>query len=216
VDASSLLDGVSRETLEELRRFEALFREQATRVNLVASSTLPQLWERHILDSVQVQELKPNAERWLDLGSGGGFPGVVTAILLKDRPGAHVDLIESTAKKARFLHHVVESLGLPAKVWNARIEDVPGKVRTPEVVSARALAPLPLLLKLAAPWLERGAVGLFHKGRNFREEVKESRSQWRFDVIEHASRTDSESAILQISDLRRLEGRSGAMRPRRG
>jgi 16S rRNA (guanine527-N7)-methyltransferase len=216
VDASSLLDGVSRETLEELRRFETIFREQAARVNLVAPSTLPDLWERHILDSVQVQKLKPQAERWLDLGSGGGFPGLVTAILLKDRRGAHVDLVESTAKKARFLQHAAESLGLPAKVWNERIEDLPGKLAVPEAVSARALAPLPLLLKLAAPWLQRGAIGLFHKGRNFREEVQESRSQWRFGMVEHASRTDLESAILEISDLQPIEQRSGARRLRRG
>lgn len=216
MDASSLLDGVSRETLEELRRFEALFREQAARMNLVAPSTLPQLWERHILDSVQVQKLKPEAKRWLDLGSGGGFPGIVTAILLKGRPSAHVDLVESTAKKARFLQLAAEGLGLPAKVWNARIEDLPGKVAMPEIVSARALAPLPLLLKLAAPWLGRGAIGLFHKGRNFRGEVEQSRSQWRFDMLEHASRTDSESAILEISDLRPLQEHAGAGRRRRG
>lgn len=216
MEAASLPDGVSRESKDALRRFEALFREEAGRMNLVAPSTLPQLWERHILDSVQVQMLKPQAGRWLDLGSGGGFPGIVTAILLKDRPGAHVDLAESTAKKARFLQHVVESLGLPAQVWNARIEDLPGKLAQPDVVSARALAALPLLLRLAEPWLRHGAVGLFHKGRRFREEVQESRSQWRFNMIEHASRTDSESAILEISDLRPVEQRSGARRPKRG
>lgn len=203
MSAESLLHHVSRETLDDLRRFEALFREEAGKVNLVSTASLDQLWDRHVLDSLQIPLLKPKAQRWLDLGSGGGFPGLITAILLKGRAGAHIDLVESTGKKARVLQSIATALSLPATVWNDRIESLSNAIAQPDMVSARALAPLPRLLDLASPWLRAGATGLFPKGRSFRQEIEESRSLWRFDVIEHESRTDSDSAILEISALRR-------------
>ncbi len=182
--------------------FEEAFRETAARMNLVAPSTLDSLWERHILDSIQLYQLQPQARRWLDLGSGGGFPGIVLAILLKDVEGGHIDLVESTSKKARFLSDTIRQLALPAAVWNERIEKVGDRIPVPEIVTARALAPLTLLLALASPWLGQGAAGLFLKGRTYRQEVEESRARWRFSMVEHQSRTDSESAILEIRDLR--------------
>lgn len=200
---SAILAGVSRETLDDLRRFANLFADYASHTNLVARSTLPEIWERHILDSAQLILLKPGARRWLDLGSGGGFPGIVTAILLKDKADAHVDLVESTGKKAAFLRYAVNELQLPASIWNERIEAMGDRLPLPEFVSARALAPLPKLLLWASPWLEKGAAGLFHKGRSFAEEIAESRAHWRFDVIKHASLTDSESAVLEIREVRR-------------
>lgn len=201
---SAVLAGVSRETLGDLERFESLFRGFAAHTNLASRATLDAFWTRHILDSAQLHFLKPHARHWLDLGSGGGLPGVVVAILSKQAAEAHVDLVESTGKKAAFLQSVIDQLSLPARVHHCRIESAENAVAVPEFISARALAPLPKLLGLAAPWLNRGATGLFHKGQNFRAEIEESRAHWRFSVLEHQSLTDSQSAILEIGDLRRL------------
>lgn len=194
---------VSRETFERLIRFEAQFQKWAARINLAAPSTLPQLWSRHILDSAQLVTLAPNAARWMDLGSGGGFPGAVVAILLRDRSDASVDLVESNAKKAAFLMTVLGELQAPARVHVARIEAFQAGEARFDVVSARALAALPALLELSERWLAAGATGLFHKGRDYRREVEESRDGWRFDLVEHASAVDREGVILQISGLRR-------------
>lgn len=194
---------VSRETFERLIRFESQFRKWATRINLAAPSTLPQLWSRHILDSAQLMKLAPVALQWLDLGSGGGFPGAVVAILLRDRPGASVDLVESNAKKAAFLKTVLGELQAPARVHVARIEAFRDDGPRFDLVTARALAPLPALLGLAELWLAAGATGLFHKGRDYRREVEESGDGWHFDLVEHASAVDREGVILEISGLRR-------------
>jgi 16S rRNA (guanine527-N7)-methyltransferase len=192
---------VSRETFERLVAFEALFQKWARCINLSAPSTLSDVWSRHILDSAQLLRLAPNAQRWLDLGSGGGFPGLVMAILLVERQGSHVELIESNRKKAAFLQSVIGQFGLPAGVRALRIDDVHASIGTPDVVTARALAPLPSLLSLAEPWLSAGATGLFHKGRDYRSEIEESAHQWRFDLLEHRSMIDPQSVILEIRDL---------------
>ena len=196
---------VSRETAIRIDAFEADFRKWATRINLVAPSSLPELRTRHILDSAQLMALAPHARNWLDIGSGGGFPGAVVAILLRDRAGASIDLVESNNKKASFLRGVLASLEAPARVHAIRIEDASARVAAADIVTARALAPLPKLLHLAAPWLTAGATGLFHKGRDYAAEVAESHDAWRFDLIQHPSRIESEGRILEIS---RLEHRS--------
>jgi 16S rRNA (guanine527-N7)-methyltransferase len=194
---------VSRETVDRLIRFEELFAKWAARINLAAPSTLPELWRRHVLDSAQLVRLAPDALRWLDLGSGGGFPGAVVAILMRDRPGASVDLVESNAKKAAFLKTVLGELQAPARVHVERIEAFRGAGEGYDRVTARALAALPALFGLAEPWLAGAGVGLFHKGRDYRREVQESRDGWRFDLVEHASAVDREGVILEISGLRR-------------
>lgn len=194
---------VSRETFEHLLAFESLFRKWAARINLVAPSTLIDLWTRHILDSAQLPRLKPNAQRWLDLGSGGGFPGAIIAILLKERPGASIDLVESNSKKAAFLRSALAEFAAPARVHVERIEAMPGRVLSPEVVTARALAPLGRLLALCEPWLAAGASGLFHKGREYMSEVEESAAEWRYDLVKHTSLIDARSVILEVSGLRR-------------
>ncbi len=194
---------VSRETFQRLMRFEELFAKWAARINLAAPSTLPELWRRHILDSAQLVKLAPDALRWLDLGSGGGFPGAVVAILMRDRPGGSVDLVESNAKKAAFLKTVLGELQAPARIHVERIERFRAAGEKFDRVTARALAALPNLLGLAEPWLAGGSVGLFHKGRDYHREVEESRDGWRFDLIEHTSAVDREGVILEISGLRR-------------
>lgn len=195
---------VSRETLQRLEAFESEFRKWSARINLAAPSTLDDLWRRHILDSAQLAVLAPDARRWLDLGSGGGFPGAVMAILLRERADSHIDLVESNHKKASFLRSVLASCGAPATVHVCRIEDAASRVGTPEIVTARALAPLTRLLGLAEPWLGGGTRALFHKGRDYAAEIAESHDAWRFDLIEHRSRIDPESRILEISGLKRI------------
>lgn len=194
---------VSRETFEGLLRFQAHFETWNSRINLVASSTLGELWIRHIIDSAQLRRIAPDVHHWVDLGSGGGFPGLVVSFLMRDVDGGHVDLVESNRKKAAFLQSTVGMFDLPAKVHAVRIEEAPSQVSETQAVTARALAPLPELLRLASPWLTNGARGIFHKGRDYRTEVEESADTWRFDLIEHRSATDAESVILEISNLAR-------------
>lgn len=195
---------VSRETFDKLIAFETVFRKWAQRINLVAPSTLQDAWERHILDSAQVVRLGGDAMRWLDIGSGGGFPGLIIATMIAGRAEASIDLVESNRKKAGFLQAVTGELSLPARVHAKRIEDVHGVIRAPEVLSARALAPLPLLLELSSPWLEAGTTALFHKGRDYRQEIEDSALQWGFDLVEHPSLTDTQGVILEIRNLRRI------------
>lgn len=196
---------VSRETFDRLVEFEAQFRKWNRHINLTARSTEAELWGRHILDSAQLAGLKPDARQWMDIGSGGGFPGLILAIVMKERCGT-VTLVESNRKKAGFLQAMIGHFSLPAHVVARRIEDSHPAVAQPEIVTARALASLGTLLDLAAPWLQVGAVGLFHKGRDYRREVEESAHRWLFDLVEHPSRTDPEGAILEISGLRRAGG----------
>lgn len=195
---------VSRETYARLVEFEEVFLRWNQRINLSAPSTLSDVWNRHILDSAQLVSLDENALHWVDLGSGGGFPGLVLAFLLMERPGAHIELIESNRKKAAFLQAIVGQFGLPCRIHAQRIEQCYTVIRDAEVVTARALAPLPALLWLAAPWLTDGAKGLFHKGRDYRRELEESAQLWRFELIEHESRIDEESIILEIRNLNAL------------
>ena len=193
---------VSRETFERLQAFEQLFLKWNRSINLAAPSTLDDVWRRHILDSAQLARIAPAATRWVDLGSGGGFPGLVLGFLLKERPGASIDLVESNRKKASFLQSVIGQFNLPARVLAKRIDDSYALISAPEIVTARALTALPDLLDLAAPWLTKGARALFHKGRDYRAEVEESTHRWAFDLVEHSSMTDAEGVILEITELR--------------
>lgn len=199
----SIAGPVSRETYEMLLRFENTFLKWNQRINLSAPSTLGQTWQRHILDSAQLLAIEPQARQWLDIGSGGGFPGLVVAFLLRERGGS-IDLVESNRKKTGFLQAIVGEFDLPARIHARRIEDVHKLVRQPQVVTARALASLPLLLDLAAPWLTNGARGLFHKGRDYRAEVEESAHHWIFDLVEHASTIDPQGVVLDIRNLRKM------------
>lgn len=193
---------VSRETFERLVAFQQLFLKWNRSINLAAPSTLDDVWGRHILDSAQLARIAPEAKRWADLGSGGGFPGLVLAFLLVERDGASIDLVESNRKKASFLQAVIGQFGLPARVVARRIDDSYALVSTPEIVTARALAALPALLDVSAPWLTKGSRALFHKGRDYRAEVEESTHRWAFDLVEHPSMTDAHGVILEVTDLR--------------
>lgn len=199
---------VSRETLARIETFMSEFRRWAARINLAAPSTLPHLWERHVVDSAQLVGITPQARRWLDLGSGGGFPGAIVAILMGEHSGGSAVLVESNAKKAAFLRTALGLAGAPAQVEQARIESCRAADSDFDVVTARALAPLDDLLALASPWLARGATGLFHKGRDYRRELQESRDGWDYDLLEHRSVADPESVVLEIRNLRRKPQKS--------
>ncbi|MEM8540272.1 MAG: 16S rRNA (guanine(527)-N(7))-methyltransferase RsmG [Pseudomonadota bacterium] len=205
--SSQLLGGaldVSRETMQKLSSFERIFDQWSRKINLVAASTTNQVWERHIADSAQLMLLKPEMKTVVDLGSGGGFPGIVLAILLDQLEGSRVDLVESNRKKTAFLQAVRANCARRAHVHAKRIEDALPTIATPEYVTARALASLSKLFELAELHLTDGAVGLFHKGRGFNLELEESRANWQFDLITHQSEIDADSVILEIRNLRRI------------
>ncbi|MHC5231687.1 16S rRNA (guanine(527)-N(7))-methyltransferase RsmG [Brucella sp. LJL56] len=199
----AIVPSVSRETVERLIAFEELFRKWSKAINLASPSTLDELWTRHILDSAQLFPLASHASHWLDIGSGGGFPGIVTACFLAEQSGGTIDLIESAGKKAAFLRTAAGHLHVPARVHSARIEAMWQKIETPQIVTARALASLSDLFGLTEPWLTMGAKALFQKGRDYQREIDESRVGWSFDLVQHQSAIDQASVILEISNLRR-------------
>ena len=194
------LTPVSRETTARLDRFVGLLLEWQQHTNLIAPSTEATVWTRHIADSLQFLALAPEAKIWADLGSGGGFPGLVIACVLADRPGAAVHLIESIGKKAAFLGKAVQTLGVPATIHHERIADflkrAPSNI---DVVTARALAPLPKLLAEAYPLLKTGAKGLFPKGQDVDAELTEAAKCWNIQVTMVASRTDPRSSIVVVN-----------------
>lgn len=173
-------------------------------MNLVGPDTLPDVWNRHIFDSAQLLDLAPEAATWADLGAGAGFPGLVLAILLKDRADSHVWLVDSLGKRCRFLQEVVDALSLRATVINGRAEEQRIKV---DVVTARALAPMDRLLGYAQPYLQRGAQGLFLKGEKAEAELIEARKVWQFDSTLSVSRSDPRGRIVSVRSLRRVQVR---------
>ena len=192
---------VSRETKEKLELLERELRRWQAIKNLVGPATLDRIWDRHIVDSLQLLDLAPEARTWLDLGSGAGFPGLVLAIAGAER-GLRVHLVESNSRKCAFLRHVVRLAGAPATIHEARLEAViPGFVGQADVVSARALAALPLLLEWTEPLLKAGTIGLFPKGRDAEIELTEARKRWTFAADILPSRTDSEARILRITSI---------------
>jgi 16S rRNA (guanine527-N7)-methyltransferase len=201
---------VSRETLARLDRLVELLLEWQQTHNLIAASTIPTIWTRHIADSLQLLDLAPGAKSWVDLGSGGGFPGLVLACALAEKPGSRIHLVESTAKKCGFLQTVTDALGLPAEVQCQRAEAfIPTFPKAPDVVTARALAPLPKLLELAFPLLKKGARGLFLKGQDVGAELTEASKCWSINYKLVPSRTDDRARIVVVA---RLESRKFAAR----
>ena len=192
---------VSRETADRLDQFVALLLDWQARMNLIAPSTVPTLWTRHIADSLQLLALAPEARRWADLGSGAGFPGLVVACALADSLPAEVHLIESNQKKAAFLREAARVTAAPAIVHAQRSDDFIESFHRPlDIVTARALAPLPELLKIAYPLLKRGAKGLFPKGQDVDAELTETAKCWTIRASLVPSRTDPKSRVVLIRD----------------
>lgn len=203
----SFLD-VSRETLDRLGRFEASLRQWQAKTNLVSPATLQQFWRRHIADSLQCLALKPDTATWVDLGAGGGFPGMPIAIANAAIPDRQHHLVESIHKKCAFLREAARVCDANATVHCERIESaakrLAGDKAPPQVVTARALAPLRILLDLAEPLLAAGAVALFHKGRDYEAELRECHGLWKFDLVVHRSRVAPDSVLLEIAAAVRL------------
>lgn len=197
---------VSRETQERLEHFLSLFQKWAKTINLTAPSTIDDAWRRHIADSAQVFQLQPAAKSWVDLGSGGGFPGIVTAIFLAESAAGWVHLVESNHKKAAFLRTALRETGARGSVHPIRIEEAPVTIDAPDFISARALAELGMLFEFIEPWTSRSRDlrAYFHKGRDYRFEIANARRRWNFDLLEHKSAVERDSVVLEISGLQRL------------
>jgi len=202
--AALQLTPVSRETEARLDRYVELLLEWQTRTNLVAPSTLPHLWTRHVSDSLQLVSLAPSAKVWVDLGSGGGFPGVVLACALAETPGGHVHLIERNAKKAAFLREALRVTMSPGTVHLADIGDsVERVVGLADCVTARALAPLHQLIGFAEPLLKQGAKALFLKGQDVEAELTEATKYWNIKPNLHSSRTGGNGWIVELDAIER-------------
>lgn len=192
------LTPVSRETEERLAVLVAELERWQRAKNLVSSATLGEVWTRHIADSLQLFGHAPEARRWLDLGSGGGFPGLVLGIRLAE-VGGHIDLVESNARKCAFLRHAARLTGAAVTVHAARIEDaMPQFLDKVDAVTARALAPLPLLLDWCKDLLRTGVIGVFPKGQHLDAELTEASKYWKIQASTFPSVTDSAARILVI------------------
>lgn len=193
--------GVSRETIERLEQFVELLKKWNPAINLVSNGTLGDVWSRHIIDSAQLYRLAgPTVGRWVDLGSGGGFPGLVIACIAAElNPGMDVVLVESDLRKATFLRQAARQLGLATRVVAERVENLPPLAA--DIVSARALAPLATLCALSVAHLFQNGTALFPKGTNFRSEVEQAAQDWRFDLEVIPSVTEPSAAILKLKGL---------------
>ncbi|MEO0691417.1 MAG: 16S rRNA (guanine(527)-N(7))-methyltransferase RsmG [Pseudomonadota bacterium] len=191
---------VSRETLERLTNYADLLRKWNPRINLVSPGTIDALWTRHFLDSAQLIDLVPDAPAtWADLGSGGGFPGLVVAILLQDHHTT-VTLVESDQRKATFLRAVARETGTAVKVLSTRIEAV--KPLGASILSARALSPLPDLLIHCKGHLAPGGTALLPKGARADAEIAKALETWSFHCEKVPSQTDDSAVILRITEIK--------------
>jgi len=197
------LTPVSRETEERLAVLVAELERWQRAKNLVSTATLDEVWTRHIADSLQLFDHAPEARRWLDLGSGGGFPGLVLGIRLAE-VGGHIDLVESNARKCAFLRHAARLTGAAVTVHAARIEDaMPQFLGKVDVVTARALAPLPLLLDWCKELLRTGVIGVFPKGQHLDAELTDASKYWKIQASTFPSVTDSAARILVIRNAQK-------------
>lgn len=195
------LTPVSRETQERLALLVAELVKWQNAKNLVSSATLSDIWTRHVADSLQLFALAPDARTWLDLGSGGGFPGLVIGICLAEHGQGRIHLVESNARKCAFLRHAARVTGAPVTVHASRIEDIVGEfTEKVDVVTARALAPLPILLGWCKELLRTGTLGLFPKGQYLDAELTEASKYWKIQASTVVSVTDPAARILLIRE----------------
>ena len=195
---------VGATSVARIEQFIELVLKWNSAINLVGRSTALQIWERHVLDSVQIFKCAaPDQRVWLDLGSGGGFPGIVIAILADEFfPHLRVHLVESDKRKAVFLSESGRQLGLKLTVHANRIQDL--APQQADVVSARALAPLDDLCAYAMPHLNTNGMCAFPKGASAQEEIETARKKWSFDIDQVPSITDSRASVLFLKDLKRV------------
>ena len=188
------------QAIADLERYRSYLAEWNEKMNLIGPATLDTFWSRHAWDSAQILPLAPDALTWADLGTGAGLPGIVLAIMQKDRPGFHVHLVDSLTKRCRFLNEVVCGLQLPATVHNSRAEDLS---LTVDIVTARACAPLSRLLGYAQPYVKRGAQALFLKGQEVASELEDAARTWDFEADVSPSLSDARGRIVRVRRLGR-------------
>lgn len=195
---------VSRETFADLEAFVDLLIKWNAKINLVSPKSIDEVWVRHIADSTQVFDLIPeNTGIWADFGTGGGFPGLVCAILAKhQKPGFSFVFVESDTRKSLFLRTAIRELGLAARVENARIETA--KHIGADIITARALAPLSKLLEFSKLHLNNTGYSVFMKGANYRQEIEEALAKWQFQVQNITSKTDADAVVLKINGVERV------------
>jgi 16S rRNA (guanine527-N7)-methyltransferase len=202
--AALALTPVSPETEARLDRYVGLLLEWQAKTNLVAPSTLPHLWTRHISDSLQLLALAPTAKIWADFGSGGGFPGVVLACALAEVPGAMIHLVERNSKKGAFLREALRVTNAPGTLHLTDIGDsVDSAIGSVDCVTARAVAPLHQLIGFAEPLVKRGAKALFLKGQDVEAELTESTKYWNIKPQLHSSRTGGHGWIVELDQIER-------------
>ncbi|MEO0918201.1 MAG: 16S rRNA (guanine(527)-N(7))-methyltransferase RsmG [Pseudomonadota bacterium] len=195
------LINVSRETEDDLTRYVRILEKWNSKINLISKSTLDDIWRRHIADSAQLWDRSEKRGHWVDLGSGGGFPGLVIAILAKKNPDLTVALVEADMRKATFLKAVVRELELPATVHSQRIEKI-GPLNA-DILSARALAPLDALLQYADMHRKKDGMALFPKGQTVDREIRQALENWRFDCEKLPSIVEPASYVLKIGEIAR-------------
>jgi 16S rRNA (guanine527-N7)-methyltransferase len=209
--AALVLTPVSLETEARLDCYVALLAEWQAKTNLVSPATLPNLWTRHISDSLQLLPLMPTAKVWVDLGSGGGFPGVVLACAMAEIPGAIVHLVERNAKKAAFLREALRVTDAPGTVHLTDIGDsVDSVVGKADCVTARAVAPLHQLIGFAEPLVRQGAKALFLKGQDVEAELTEATKYWKIAPRLHSSRTGGHGWIVELDRIERRDQSAAA------
>lgn len=197
---------VSRETKARLQIYVNLLEKWQKSQNLVAPATMKTAWIRHVADSAQAFAAVPTARLWVDLGSGAGFPGLVTGIILTEFGEGTVHLVESNSGKAAFLRTVARETGARVAIHAERIEAFTAEfAESVDAVSARALAPLDGLLKLAEPLLKGNARAVFHKGQDFVSELQIATQSWAFDLVEQSSPIEAGSRIVVLSHVRRRD-----------
>lgn len=197
------LPNVSRETMERLRAFEALVLKWTKKINLISKGDADHIWQRHIIDSVQVFAVGPSDGCWLDIGSGGGFPGIVAAILARaDAPGRKFTLVDSDQRKCAFLRTAARELDLNVEVLASRVDEI--APFGADVLSARALADLSSLLHHAERHLAPTGVALFPKGISWQKEHQEAQKYWSYHLEVIMSDTNPDATILKIKELTRV------------
>lgn len=202
--AALRLTPVSRETELRLDGYLDLLRTWQAKTNLVSPSTLPHLWTRHVSDPLQLLALAPSAKSWVDLGSGGGFPGVVLACALAETSGAMVHLVERNAKKAAFLREALRVTSAPGVVHLNDIGDIVDRIAEPvDCVTARAVAPLNQLIGFAEPMVGRGATAFFLKGQDIEPELTVATKCWNIMPRLHASVTGGQGWIVELDRIER-------------
>ena len=192
--------GVSRETLSVIKEYISLLLHWQKSINLIGSSTVDEIWQRHILDSAQLNQYLRKPGHLFDLGSGAGFPGIIIAIM--GHP--NVTLIDSNTKKCAFLREASRSLGVEIKIKNVRIEDYKPKKRA-KYITSRALAPLDKLLYYSQPLLESGGECIFHKGANFETELTQAKKNWNMTIQKHVSLSGVDGVIVEIAGLNLID-----------